>query len=97
MEQPPVLDHASGNELRPDQVQEVHIEGEVNNKEDTLLNSLPDKVERDKGRTSVDMRRDPYAVHRYVDEEDEDEKHPFDEQSLPSINHDQTDSIRDDL
>lgn len=54
-------------------------------------------VEFDKGLTFAEECRDPDAIHGDVDQADYDEEGPFNQPDFSFVDHDQADSISDNL
>jgi hypothetical protein len=94
----PVFIQTIGDEAVADEVEEVEVQGKVDNEEETLFDVLEDKVEvLLELRCRVEMRGDPDGTHCDVYESDGDKKGPAELQGFPPAHHDQSNSVGDDL
>lgn len=76
---------------------EIKVEGCVHNGEEDLFHTVPDFVDMYVLLTNLKTCRNPDTENADVDGQEDSKASPLENSSIPTDNHEQTDSIDDDL
>lgn len=92
-----VLLKTVGDKSLLDNINEVEVECGVHDGEDDLFDSIPNLVDVDEGIVDLKASRHPDAENANVDGEKNEEAEPFEFRCIGPNNHQEADSVDDDL
>lgn len=92
-----VFSKAVGDKSGPNKVDEVEVQTSIDDQEDTLLYPIPDGVHRDPLMANLQPRRDPDTENTDVDNQKHEEGYKLQFPGSVSVDHEDRDSIDNDL